>query len=464
MRSILALSIGLLATVAAGSVYSRYESSESSEGDAPDGELWALLVAGSNGWYNYRHQADTAHAFHVLKAHGVPEENIVTMMYDDIAHNPANKYKGQVFNGPNWVDYYKGVKIDYKGDDVHSENFLNILKGNATGVKGGNGRVIESGPDDRVFVYFTDHGAVGLISFPNDILTTKSLNDALNWSYKNKRFSDLVFYLEACESGSMFERVLPSTINVYAVSAANGKESSWGTYCENDRQLPCLGDLFSVNWMEDSDVEDLTTETVGQQFQLVQKETNKSHVCHFGKMKTESDPVSWFQVRRTSLKHRLDTAEPSREVETTVTESINNRNISSWLQYLMRTLQRTNDADEAEIIQDRLDEINMKQAHARRTMKSVVSVMYDDADDTLLENNKRRIFYMEKNEESSIVNYPDCHHKVVHTFRKLCVNPTEDMEYFMPHMYVLNNLCNAEAGRSHDIMEAVIEHCLVKTI
>ncbi len=35
-------------------------------GDLPDGgKIWALLVAGSSGWYNYRHQADVCHAYHV---------------------------------------------------------------------------------------------------------------------------------------------------------------------------------------------------------------------------------------------------------------------------------------------------------------------------------------------------------------------------------------------------------------
>ncbi|GMT12061.1 hypothetical protein PFISCL1PPCAC_3358, partial [Pristionchus fissidentatus] len=462
MRSILVLSIGLLATVAAGSIYSRFGSASSEGGEEPDGELWALLAAGSNGWYNYRHQADVAHAYHVLKGHGVPESNIIVMMYDDIANNKDNKYKGKIFNSPNWVDYYEGLKIDYRGEDVTPENFLNVLKGNASGVRGGNGRVIESGPDDRLFIYFTDHGAPGMISFPNDIMTTKSLNDALNWSNKNKRFSDLVFYLEACESGSMFEQVLPSTINVYAVTAANGKESSWGTYCENDRHLPCLGDLFSVNWMEDSDVEDLTTETVGQQFNIVKKETNASHVCHFGKMKTESDPVSWFQasifidflakqqiLQKYSIKHRLETSVPSREVE---------------IRYLEKKLRETNDSDEAEMIEERLQEIKTKYAHARRTMKSVVSVMFDDAEDTKEMNAERRNSYMEKNEESSVIYFPECHHKIVHTFHKLCVNPSGDMEYYLPYIYVLNNLCNAEAGRTHTIMESIIEQCLIKSI
>lgn len=48
--------------------------------------IWALLVAGSNGYYNYRHQADVCHAYQILHRNGVPDERIVVMMYDDIAN------------------------------------------------------------------------------------------------------------------------------------------------------------------------------------------------------------------------------------------------------------------------------------------------------------------------------------------------------------------------------------------
>ena len=41
----------------------------------------------------------------------------------------------------------------------------------------------------------------------------------------------MVLYIEACESGSMFEGLLPSNLGVYAVTASNSEESSWGTYC-----------------------------------------------------------------------------------------------------------------------------------------------------------------------------------------------------------------------------------------
>jgi len=66
-----------------------------------------------------------------------------------------------------------------------------------------------------------------------------------------------VFYLEACESGSIFEGLLPEGLNIYATTAANAEESSWGTYCPGENPSPppeyetCLGDLYSVAWMED---------------------------------------------------------------------------------------------------------------------------------------------------------------------------------------------------------------------
>jgi len=79
----------------------------------------------------------------------------------------------------------------------------------------------------------------------------------------------MVLYIEACESGSMFEGILATNINVYATTAANSIESSWGTYCSPDDSVDgkhigsCLGDLYSVNWMEDSDSSDPAVETLG---------------------------------------------------------------------------------------------------------------------------------------------------------------------------------------------------------
>uniref|UniRef100_A0A1I8ANG3 legumain n=1 Tax=Steinernema glaseri TaxID=37863 RepID=A0A1I8ANG3_9BILA len=214
---------------------------------------WALLIAGSNGYYNYRHQADVSHAYQLLRKRGIPEENIVTMMYDDIANSPANPYPGKLFNCPKLVDVYAGVKIDYKGDDVNAQVFLDVMTGNKAAVKGkGTGRVIESDADDHVFIYYTDHGATGIVGMPaGNPLTIHQLWNALDNMHQQKRYAKLVFYLEACESGSMFAG-FPADRNVYVMTAANPDESSWAVYC-NQGRLPCLGDEFSVNWMEDTE-------------------------------------------------------------------------------------------------------------------------------------------------------------------------------------------------------------------
>merc|ERR1719230_1765464 len=113
----------------------------------------------------------------------------------------------------------------------------------------------------------------------------------------------MVVYMEACESGSMFQNgLLPDDINVYALSAANGKESSWGTYCPPDDKVngkslnTCLGDLFSVNWMEDSDKAQMGTETLAMQFNTVQRETNKSHVLEWGDKSFTGEDIGEFQA------------------------------------------------------------------------------------------------------------------------------------------------------------------------
>lgn len=55
-----------------------------------------------------------------------------------------------------------GVRLqDYRGPDVTAENFLSILSGQEPSVIGSSGKVIKSGPNDRVFVFYADHGAPG---------------------------------------------------------------------------------------------------------------------------------------------------------------------------------------------------------------------------------------------------------------------------------------------------------------
>ncbi|KAF1328766.1 Cysteine protease, partial [Globisporangium splendens] len=271
-------------------------------------EHWAVIVAGSKGYENYRHQSDACHAYHVVRRHGIPAENVILMMFDDVASHRANPFPGKLFNKPATgngtdevaVDVYKGCNVDYHGEDVTPEMFINVLLGNSSATKGK--KVLESTEKDRVFVNFVDHGARGFIVFPEgQELTSKRLARTLKKMHETKKYKELVFYMEACESGSMFSNRFLNSINAYATTAANGLESSWGTYCPphdtvNGKVLgTCLGDLYSVNWMEDSDLTDLSSESISEQFKRVKRETNKSHVHQFGSKRIQKEIVGNFQ-------------------------------------------------------------------------------------------------------------------------------------------------------------------------
>ena len=162
---------------------------------------WAVLVAGSNTYSNYRHQSDIFHAYQVLVKEGFDQDKIITFAYDDIANNINNPFPGKVFNKPTYnnpgVDVYEGVKIDYSKANVTPANFLAVLEGDKAAVKGkGTERVLESTSADNVFIYFADHGAPGLIAFPSSRLYAKDLMETFSKMTNKKNYKKMVFYLE----------------------------------------------------------------------------------------------------------------------------------------------------------------------------------------------------------------------------------------------------------------------------
>jgi len=121
------------------------------------------------------------------------------------------------------------------------------------------------------------------------------------------KYKQLVVYIEACESGSMFDSILPKNMSIYATTASNPDESSWGTYCPpydmvNGTEIgSCLGDLYSVNFLENLESVDPTKETLLKQFNVVKKETNLSHVMQYGDISIDKEIIGNFEGNSTSF-------------------------------------------------------------------------------------------------------------------------------------------------------------------
>lgn len=84
----------------------------------------------------------------------------------------------------------------------------------------------------------------------------------------NRKYDEMIVYMDSNSSGSFFNAYNYDLLNLYAMSASGPMEASYATYCSSPFNVvkgkslnTCLGDLFSTNWLEDSDEAKMKTET-----------------------------------------------------------------------------------------------------------------------------------------------------------------------------------------------------------
>ncbi|XP_073494380.1 legumain [Phyllobates terribilis] len=256
--------------------------------------------------------------------------------------------------------------------------------------------------------------------------------------YENKKYKQMVLYIEACESGSMMNH-LPSTINVYATTAANPHESSYACYYDAERDT-YLGDQYSVSWMEDSDVEDLQKETLHQQFVLVKQHTNTSHVMQYGNRTIAHMKVKQFQGSGKSVAPRLR-LQPVKQMDLTPSPDVP-------MAILKRKFMATNDLTAARDIVARIQSLQEAKSLIQESVKKII-LLVTESDELATE-----IF-----SDQMIINDMSCYRSAAENFKTRCFNWHFPLyEYAMRQLYTLVNLC--EAGYPLDrILQAMENVC-----
>ncbi|KAL8244748.1 hypothetical protein R6Q59_011006 [Mikania micrantha] len=406
------------------------------------GTKWAILIAGSNGYWNYRHQADVCHAYQILKIGGVKEENIVVFMYDDIANNWQNPRKGVIINKPDGDDVYHGVPKDYTGSEVNVDNFFAVLLGDKTKVKGGSGKVVDSGPNDRIFIYYSDHGGPGVLGMPTyPYMYANDLNEVLKQKHALGTYKSMVFYLEACEAGSIFEGLLPQGLNIYATTASGPDESSWGTYCPGEYPSPpleydtCLGDLYSVAWMEDCDVHNLKTETIKQQYKLVKERTSSdnsyygSHVMQYGDLPLSKENLHLYMGTNPANENFTFIEENSLSVSP---KSVNQRD-ADLLHFWHKYRKAPEGSDRKTEAQQKFLDVMSHRMHIDSSIELVGKLLFG------LEKGPE-VLNAVRSAGKPIVDDWTCLKTFVRTFETHCGSLSQ---YGMKHMRAIANLCNS---------------------
>lgn len=203
-------------------------------------DLWAVIIATSKDWKNYRHQSDALAFYDILKDNGLDDDHIILLTIDDIPWLPQNKLKGDIHHKINGENLREDAILDYSSDKVSLQNFKNILLGIKTEE---TPIVLESTENSNVIIYIVDHGAPGFIPFEHGgLLTSEDLAKTVEEMNLKKKFRQMFIMVEVCFGESIGLDI--KTPNVVYFTGASKTETSFGaTYDSNIRQW--IADDFS---------------------------------------------------------------------------------------------------------------------------------------------------------------------------------------------------------------------------
>lgn len=243
----------------------------------PLDQKWALLVAASKGWDNYRHQVDVLNIYQQLKAHGYEDDHIVLIMEDDLAYNPHNPIPGSLLSRVGGENVYRDVEIDYHAHSLSPSDLGNILTGCQSAALP---QVIHADSDDNIFIFWSGHGTNGALSWLDDThgMSTEMMDGMLARVEAQGDYRKITGFIETCYSASVLH-VADRRSGMLFFTAAGAQETSKADEYNSDIDV-WMSNRFTATLQDclagadDMSMRDLY-------YRLFQS-TVGSHVCVYG--------------------------------------------------------------------------------------------------------------------------------------------------------------------------------------
>ena len=196
-------------------------------------DRWALLVAASSGWANYRFQADVYSVYQWLKKLGYDDDHIVLIAEDDLAGHDRNLYPGNLHISLDGENVYSSKALDYKLSDLSVMDLGNILKGKSSAKLS---KVISAKATDNIFVFWSGHGMPGALNFGFSEIGHEQL---ASW-IEDIPHRKMMFVVEACYSGGLGKAgegipgvVFLTAASPYETSKATERDEEMGVFLSN---------------------------------------------------------------------------------------------------------------------------------------------------------------------------------------------------------------------------------------
>ena len=201
------------------------------EYDYPElNDNYAVLIAASEGWKNYRHQADVLGFYHTLKQWGYDDDHIILVMADDIVYNERNPLQGVVRREIAGENLYDGIVIDYRLGELTLTDLRNILTAEPTEEYP---ITLGSGKNDNVFFFWSGHGTQSGWEWKKD---EKLSPESAKSMFSEMEFRKMFAIVETCYSGAVAQGCtgIPGLL---MMTAANAYETSKADCYDNELQM-----------------------------------------------------------------------------------------------------------------------------------------------------------------------------------------------------------------------------------
>jgi glycosylphosphatidylinositol transamidase (GPIT) subunit GPI8 len=216
---------------------------------------YAVLVQGSEGFKNYRHQSDVLSVYQLLRRGGFDDDHIILIIDKALANSSDNPEKGIIraaMDAPDLLggtDNLPAAVIDYDAATLTPADINNILLGEQSGRLS---TVLPKDAGQNVFFYWSGHGRSGEFSWRNSPngqgftgeMMRQMATEMLNGAHCRKLF----VVAEPCYSESVV-RPLEGIQGVLAMTGASGSEQSWADNWSTTA-LVWMSDRFSQNFVE----------------------------------------------------------------------------------------------------------------------------------------------------------------------------------------------------------------------
>lgn len=220
-------------------------------------DQYAVLVQGSDGFINYRHQADVLNIYQALRRGGYPDDHIILITDATMAAQSRNPEPGVIRTAPDGPDLLSGSSVgsgisaaivDYDSRDLSASDIADILAGRASSRLP---VVLPQDAGNNVLFYWSGHGRSQSQGGADEFVWRDTragqgfTASMLRETAEQMQFRKLLIAAEPCY-GERVIRAVEGLTGVLAMSGASAAEQSWADHWNNDARI-WMCDRFSLN-------------------------------------------------------------------------------------------------------------------------------------------------------------------------------------------------------------------------